>query len=83
MKVDAGAKISNFSCQLHQMLNEMTEFVTLPLRMQNVLYGFSHTGTVTPHFIEAEQGFTRRRSFKRLVKTAQGSTILTKRIAMT
>lgn len=57
-KEDAGARrpthhaqISNFSCQLHPTLTEMTEFMTLPLRMQNVLYNFSHTGTDTPHFI--------------------------------
>lgn len=50
-KVDAGAQISNFSCQLHQMLDKMTGFMTFPLEIQNALYNFFHTGTDTPHFI--------------------------------
>lgn len=45
------AQISNFSLQLQPTLTEMTEFTTLPQRMQNVLYNFSHAGADTPHFI--------------------------------
>lgn len=56
MKEDAAAcrptphaQISNFSLQLHPTLTEMTEFMMLPLQMQNVLYNFSHRGTDTLH----------------------------------